>query len=95
MSWCVRLGTQGGGEPQIGNYLDMPDNTASGDLWNPPDTESTMGISYGLFVCGCGCGCAVSFLYLLCGPVPEECTEEKEEGAEEEEGEEEEEEEDF
>ena len=25
---------------------DMPDNSASGDLWNPPDTESTMGISF-------------------------------------------------
>ena len=24
----------------------MPDNSAAGDLWNPPDTESTMGISY-------------------------------------------------
>ena len=24
----------------------QPDNTASGDVWNPPDTESTMGISY-------------------------------------------------
>jgi len=36
----------GGGEPTLGGYLDMPDNTASGDVWNPPDTESTMGISY-------------------------------------------------
>lgn len=43
---CILFTRQGGGEPQIGNYLDMPDNTASGDLWNPPDTESTMGISY-------------------------------------------------
>jgi hypothetical protein len=24
----------------------MPDNSAAGDVWNPPDTESTMGISY-------------------------------------------------
>ena len=39
-------GAQGNGEPQLGPALDMPDNSAAGDLWNPPDTESTMGISY-------------------------------------------------
>eukprot|EP00293_Proteomonas_sulcata_P005107 CAMPEP_0184330796 /NCGR_PEP_ID=MMETSP1049-20130417/144371_1 /TAXON_ID=77928 /ORGANISM="Proteomonas sulcata, Strain CCMP704" /LENGTH=68 /DNA_ID=CAMNT_0026653249 /DNA_START=487 /DNA_END=693 /DNA_ORIENTATION=- len=37
---------KGNGTAQMGPYLDMPDNTASGDLWNPPDTESTMGISF-------------------------------------------------
>lgn len=37
---------KGGGEPQMGPALDMPDNTASGDMWNPPDTESTAGISF-------------------------------------------------
>mmetsp|Transcript_26175 Transcript_26175/g.53196 ORF Transcript_26175/g.53196 Transcript_26175/m.53196 type:complete len:83 (-) Transcript_26175:144-392(-) len=37
---------KGGGEPQMGPTIDMPDNTASGDMWNPPDTESTMGISF-------------------------------------------------
>lgn len=30
----------------MGPAIDMPDNTASGDMWNPPDTESTMGISF-------------------------------------------------
>ena len=38
--------TKGNGTAQVGPYLDMPDNSASGDLWNPPDTESTMGISF-------------------------------------------------
>jgi len=37
---------KGNGFKTIGPYLDMPDNSAAGDVWNPPDTESTSGISY-------------------------------------------------
>eukprot|EP00960_Hanusia_phi_P030303 748509-Hanusia_phi.AAC.2 len=37
---------KGNGFKQLGPYLDMPDNSAAGDVWNPPDTESTSGISY-------------------------------------------------
>mmetsp|Transcript_34638 Transcript_34638/g.80965 ORF Transcript_34638/g.80965 Transcript_34638/m.80965 type:complete len:80 (+) Transcript_34638:180-419(+) len=37
---------KGGGFKQLGPALDMPDNSAAGDVWNPPDTESTSGISY-------------------------------------------------
>eukprot|EP00339_Tiarina_fusa_P021482 CAMPEP_0117045932 /NCGR_PEP_ID=MMETSP0472-20121206/31773_1 /TAXON_ID=693140 ORGANISM="Tiarina fusus, Strain LIS" /NCGR_SAMPLE_ID=MMETSP0472 /ASSEMBLY_ACC=CAM_ASM_000603 /LENGTH=53 /DNA_ID=CAMNT_0004758117 /DNA_START=15 /DNA_END=176 /DNA_ORIENTATION=+ len=34
------------GESQIGPVLDMPDNTAAGTLYNPPDTESCCGMSF-------------------------------------------------
>jgi len=37
---------KGDGFKALGPYLDMPDNSAAGDVWNPPDTESTSGISY-------------------------------------------------
>mmetsp|Transcript_62675 Transcript_62675/g.91895 ORF Transcript_62675/g.91895 Transcript_62675/m.91895 type:complete len:81 (+) Transcript_62675:7-249(+) len=37
---------KGNGFKQLGPYLDMPDNSSAGDVWNPPDTESTSGISY-------------------------------------------------
>ena len=43
---CSAFVRQGNGEPQLGSVLDMPDNSAAGDVWNPPDTESTMGISF-------------------------------------------------
>jgi hypothetical protein len=33
--------TKGNGEPQIGNYLDMPDNSAAGDVSLPSDPPST------------------------------------------------------
>lgn len=37
---------KGNGFKALGPSLDMPDNSASGDVWNPPDTESTSGISF-------------------------------------------------
>mmetsp|Transcript_26964 Transcript_26964/g.67998 ORF Transcript_26964/g.67998 Transcript_26964/m.67998 type:complete len:81 (+) Transcript_26964:1-243(+) len=37
---------KGDGFKSIGPALDMPDNSAAGDVWNPPDTESTSGVSY-------------------------------------------------
>eukprot|EP00295_Goniomonas_pacifica_P036266 CAMPEP_0175969526 /NCGR_PEP_ID=MMETSP0108-20121206/40528_1 /TAXON_ID=195067 ORGANISM="Goniomonas pacifica, Strain CCMP1869" /NCGR_SAMPLE_ID=MMETSP0108 /ASSEMBLY_ACC=CAM_ASM_000204 /LENGTH=59 /DNA_ID=CAMNT_0017298353 /DNA_START=14 /DNA_END=193 /DNA_ORIENTATION=+ len=34
------------GLSQMGPYQDMPENTAAGTLYNPPDTETCCGISY-------------------------------------------------
>ena len=31
---------KGDGEPQLGSILDMPDNSSSGAIWDPPDGES-------------------------------------------------------
>ena len=36
----------GGGEYWDASIMERPDNTAGGDLWNPPDDESCCGISY-------------------------------------------------
>ena len=30
---------KGDGEPQLGSILDMPDNSSSGAIWDPPDGE--------------------------------------------------------
>ena len=37
---------KGDGEPQLGSILDMPDNSSSGAIWDPPDGESCCGVRY-------------------------------------------------
>eukprot|EP00284_Hemiselmis_tepida_P009527 CAMPEP_0174915372 /NCGR_PEP_ID=MMETSP1355-20121228/985_1 /TAXON_ID=464990 /ORGANISM="Hemiselmis tepida, Strain CCMP443" /LENGTH=57 /DNA_ID=CAMNT_0016160245 /DNA_START=15 /DNA_END=188 /DNA_ORIENTATION=+ len=34
------------GEYEYDSYLEMPDSTATGDLWNPPSAESSHGFDY-------------------------------------------------
>eukprot|EP00960_Hanusia_phi_P052503 761498-Hanusia_phi.AAC.2 len=37
---------KGDGTAQLGAIVDMPDNTSSGEVWNPPDGESCCGVRY-------------------------------------------------
>ena len=34
------------GETQMDMYIDMPGSTATGDYWNPPDSEACCGGTY-------------------------------------------------
>eukprot|EP00290_Baffinella_frigidus_P006496 CAMPEP_0180139788 /NCGR_PEP_ID=MMETSP0986-20121125/13776_1 /TAXON_ID=697907 /ORGANISM="non described non described, Strain CCMP2293" /LENGTH=55 /DNA_ID=CAMNT_0022082027 /DNA_START=18 /DNA_END=185 /DNA_ORIENTATION=+ len=36
----------GNGDPQCDSVLDMPDSTATGNIFNPPDYETSNGMEY-------------------------------------------------
>ena len=58
---------KGDGEPQLGSILDMPDNSSSGAIWDPPDGERCLCAVAACLPSACVCSDALPTPHSCCG----------------------------